>query len=440
MLLAVLGLPLATNAPWAAAAPARDTAPPNDATQARLRVSQCVNGGPAVDVYVNGQVAVNGGVPLTNIGALDWTGYLYLTPGTYSVALVPTGQGLDHAVLGPLDVAVVAGHRYSLAALGQADEPSHPPLLLDETAAYQAAGRSPADFGASWINNVRGVSKLHFMLGNHDVGGAPYGGFKADTYAPSLYKGLFIKAADQVMDSADVEIFPLPAVDQLDCFGGSFPGKWDTHTAAYTSALGAPALLQADSAVSAQSQGQIPSFSTFLGALQTTGLTDMLVSGGPYLLFVPTDAAFAALPAAQRQALLADPQALADMVRAHVGAGYYPAGSLGLHGVGGGFDRTVTNMLGANLVLTGGEKLIVNGEIVAGGGDYSMVANGTRLFWISKLILPLPATPAPTPGMPTTGAGANPADLLVILGAGLALLLAGGLLRRRGVARRSWSG
>jgi hypothetical protein len=69
-----------------------------------------------------------------------------------------------------------------------------------------------------------------------------------------------------------------------------------------------------------------------------------------------------------------------------------------------------------------------------------MVANGTRLFWISKLILPLPATPAPTPGMPTTGAGANPADLLVILGAGLALLLAGGLLRRRGVARRSWSG
>jgi hypothetical protein len=146
---------------------------------------------------------------------------------------------------------------------------------------------------------------------------------------------------------------------------------------------------------------------------------------------VPTEAACAALPAAQRQALLAAPQTRADVSRSHIVAGYYPPGSLGKHGPSGGFDRTVTNLLGANLVLTGGEKLIVNGEIVAGGGDYSMVANGTRLFWMSKLILPLPATPAPPPGMPTTGAGVNPADLLVILGAGLALLLAGGLLRRR---------
>src|SRR5689334_19936584 len=133
MLVAVLALPLAAGASRAAAAPAGDAPVYNDATQARLRVSQCVYGGPAVDVYVNGQVAVNGGVPLTNLTPLDWPGYLYLAPGTYSVALVPTGETLDHAFLGPLNVPVVAGHRYSLAALGQADEASHPPLLVDET-------------------------------------------------------------------------------------------------------------------------------------------------------------------------------------------------------------------------------------------------------------------------------------------------------------------
>jgi hypothetical protein len=77
MLLALLGL-LATGALRAAAAPAPDSAVYNDATQARLRVQQCVLGGPDIDIYVNGQVAVNGGVPMAHLGALRWTGYLYL--------------------------------------------------------------------------------------------------------------------------------------------------------------------------------------------------------------------------------------------------------------------------------------------------------------------------------------------------------------------------
>jgi hypothetical protein len=80
LLLAALGLALAPEARGPPRRP-RASAVYNDATQARLRVSQCVACGPAVDVYVDGQVAVNGGVPLTNLTALDWPGYLYLAPG-----------------------------------------------------------------------------------------------------------------------------------------------------------------------------------------------------------------------------------------------------------------------------------------------------------------------------------------------------------------------
>ena len=76
----------------------------------------------------------------------------------------------------------------------------------------------------------------------------------------------------------------------------------------------------------------------------------------------------------------------------------------------------------------------MNGDPIGSGGDWAMVANGTRVFWVSKLIGPLPPV-APPPGMPTTGAGATPADLLAALGAALALLLAGGLLRRRVAGR-----
>lgn len=71
---------------------------PNDATQGRLRINQCVAGAPPVDAYVNGQQAVNGGVPQT-LGPTATSGYLYLPAGTYSVALAPTGQGLDHPFL-----------------------------------------------------------------------------------------------------------------------------------------------------------------------------------------------------------------------------------------------------------------------------------------------------------------------------------------------------
>src|SRR5438046_1652042 len=95
--------PTTSTVPTAAAAPTTGivATAPNDATQARLRVSQCVFAGPNVDVFVNGTVAVNGGRAQANMGALDVSGYLYLTPGTYSVAVVPTGKSLAQALLGP---------------------------------------------------------------------------------------------------------------------------------------------------------------------------------------------------------------------------------------------------------------------------------------------------------------------------------------------------
>jgi hypothetical protein len=72
----------------------------------------------------------------------------------------------------------------------------------------------------------------------------------------------------------------------------------------------------------------------------------------------PTDAAFAAVPAAQRQARLADRPAVADMVRAHVVPGYYPPGSLGK----GGFNRTVFLLKSSRCCL------ISLGEIAYGQG------------------------------------------------------------------------
>ncbi len=161
------------------------------------------------------------------------------------------------------------------------------------------------------------------------------------------------------------------------------------QSSAYTSSLNTVDFLQLQSDVSAQDGGHTITFTTFLGALETAGLSDLLTTESPYMLFAPTDEAFAALPEEELEALMADPDALADLLCAHIAAGYYPPGSLGR----GRIDRTVTNLLGEELVLTGGggADLAINGVVAGGSGGHvpsSIVANGSRVFFVRKLLLP----------------------------------------------------
>jgi uncharacterized surface protein with fasciclin (FAS1) repeats len=389
--------PTAMTAPIAAIAPtmATSSTAPNDATQARLRVSNCVMGGPTVDVFVNGAVAVNGGMPQANMIALNISGYLYLVPGTYSVAVVPTGKGLAQAILDPLDVPVAAGHRYTVVMLGQVGDAHHTPLVIDETEAYRKAGASPTANGHITVNNIKGAAGLSFLqdgVGEKDV---PYGGFAATAPPAMTYKDFTISVSGSGALNTAIEQngagFTQPGADALDCFSGSYPGPHDTHTSASTSALNAIEYLQGFSGKNIKVNDASWSFDTFLAAIKTAGLTDLLTHGGPYLLFPPTDSAFAALPKATRDALLADPKALADLIRSHIVAGYYPHGSLA-GTPGGNVDRTVTNLLGAKLVLLGGEAgsetgMSINGEDVD-PQDGVFVANGIRIEPITKVLLP----------------------------------------------------
>lgn len=70
------------------------------------------------------------------------------------------------------------------------------------------------------------------------------------------------------------------------------------------------------------------SFSTLVTAVQAAGLVDALSGPGPFTVFAPTDAAFAALPAGTLESLLADKAALAKVLTYHVIAGEVLASSL----------------------------------------------------------------------------------------------------------------
>jgi len=63
------------------------------------------------------------------------------------------------------------------------------------------------------------------------------------------------------------------------------------------------------------------SFSTLLTAATAAGLVETLQGEGPYTVFAPTDEAFAALPAGTLEGLLADKEALKDILLYHVVSG-----------------------------------------------------------------------------------------------------------------------
>jgi uncharacterized surface protein with fasciclin (FAS1) repeats len=92
--------------------------------------------------------------------------------------------------------------------------------------------------------------------------------------------------------------------------------------AAAVAVLAAPAVVQAgsqkDIVDTAQAAG---SFKTLATALKAAGLIDTLKGPGPFTVFAPTDEAFAKIPKADLDALIADKAKLTKVLTYHVVAG-----------------------------------------------------------------------------------------------------------------------
>lgn len=119
-------------------------------------------------------------------------------------------------------------------------------------------------------------------------------------------------------------------------------------------------------------------FTTLVAALDAAGLTATLESGGPYTVFAPTDAAFAALPAGALDALLADPTALSRVLLYHVVSGDVRSGQLG------GLVSAQT-LQGLPLVFDLSSGIAVNGAQVT---QADIVAANGVIHVIDAVLLP----------------------------------------------------
>ena len=64
-----------------------------------------------------------------------------------------------------------------------------------------------------------------------------------------------------------------------------------------------------------------PYLTTLTAAVEAAGLVDTLNGPGPFTMFAPNNEAFAAVPPAELDAILADPDLLTDILTYHVVAG-----------------------------------------------------------------------------------------------------------------------
>ena len=104
------------------------------------------------------------------------------------------------------------------------------------------------------------------------------------------------------------------------------PTTAPTPTAAPTTAVAAPSAMPSASAAAmtkdiVQTATEAGSFKTLLAAATAAGLVETLQGDGPFTVFAPTDAAFAALPAGTLDGLLKDPAALKKILLYHVVSG-----------------------------------------------------------------------------------------------------------------------
>jgi uncharacterized surface protein with fasciclin (FAS1) repeats len=118
-------------------------------------------------------------------------------------------------------------------------------------------------------------------------------------------------------------------------------------------------------------------FKTLATALQAAGLIDTLKGKGPFTVFAPTDAAFAKVPKADLDALLADKAKLTAVLTYHVVAGKVMAKD-----VKAGKVKTVQ---GSELtVATAGGVMVDNAKVTA----TDIVADNGVIHVIDTVVIP----------------------------------------------------
>jgi transforming growth factor-beta-induced protein len=283
---------------------------PADVEMVTIRVAHLSPDTPAVDVFVNGEAAIEA-LEFPNI--TDW---IELPAGTYNIAVAPAGAGIEAAAIGPADFELPAGAYITVAAIGSLEAGTLAPQVIVEDYSELAEGSARVSVfhaiedapavdvladGAELVNQLAFPGSLGANDGFFTVD-VPAGTYSLQVVPDGATESVVIDLPDTALE-AGMHYF-VAAVGTLE----------NPSVALAVTNMVEPASI-VDIAVA---DGR---FTTLVAAVEAAGLTETLAGEGPFTVFAPTDDAFAALPEGTVEALLADIPALTDILTYHVVAG-----------------------------------------------------------------------------------------------------------------------
>jgi uncharacterized surface protein with fasciclin (FAS1) repeats len=292
----------ATSAPTTDAGANAEAEASSDVQTAHVRVAHLSPDTPPVNIYIDGEPS-----DIQTIAYPTITGWVEVPVGTYSIAAVPIEEDLDAAVIGAIDLSFAPNAWNTIAAVGSFENGTlSAQLIAEDYATELPAGQSRITL----YHAVEGAPDVDvkFADGTVLVQGLSYTGeFSLDVAADTYDIQVFEAGTDNLLlDLADTII-------EVGSF--YFVGLTGTQDSVQAS-VAAVGLNQVVTFINGASGDVLETlradgrFDTLVTAIETAGLEDTLTGEGPVTIFAPVDDAFAAVPAEDLDALLADPEAL----------------------------------------------------------------------------------------------------------------------------------
>jgi hypothetical protein len=286
--------------------------------------------------------------------------------------------------------------------IGQAADNDIRLLIIDQTELFK--GKDVASGSPNiWINNLKGAPAMDVLLGGKPIiTNIAYGSYGAAVFPAANYTSLTVNVSGDpkkvilppITPWGTASIFYEPSAEYLNAFGGTYPVEPDKD---YLSSLfnGEDSPLRIldfltafkgrklsfDKTEKFPFTPQVFEFNTLLTLLDKAGLTVELTGDGPYVLFAPTDEAFAALPTDKLNQLQSNPQVLKSVLGYHVVKGTLSRAELAT-------VKTLATVQGSTLTVAPGanESFTINGSQAGCGCNYEL-ANG-QVFVIDHVLIP----------------------------------------------------
>jgi hypothetical protein len=336
-------------------------------------------------------VVLSGSAVLTEVVYPTISPYIEVAPASYPVEIVPTGTS-SPAITG---TAVVSGFTdFTFAAVGNADqqplalvrlEDDNATLPISDTARLRITHAAPFTSG---VASASVASTAVDICVTGTITPVITDLIYLESVTAELPAGLYNLFAAAGGSNCGAKLFSVPAI-AAGAGDIAYAYAVGDGTNAALTVVGSPSLAAKLQLLPiafrplpniVEVANAAGSFTTLLAALDAAGLTDTLRGPGPFTVFAPTDAAFAKIPPATLEALLADPQGqLTQILLYHVVSGQVLSTDLSN-------GQTAPTLQGATVAFTisGSSVKVNNANVITA----DVLASNGVIHVIDEVLLP----------------------------------------------------